>query len=456
MITRRIIIFLMTTTVAFIQASASPLPDVRVSDNNRFLVTEDGTPFFYLADTAWELFHRLTQEEAATYLKDRADKNFTVIQAVIISEQNGLQVPNAYGALPLNDLDPSKPNEAYFEHVDWIINKAASLGLYTALLPAWGNAWQPDDSPFTPDNAEAYGEWLGKRYQNSPVIWVLGGDREPRTDRNRQVIRSLAEGLQRGSGGRQLIAFHPRGGQTSSRHFHNDQWLAFNMWQTGHAAMSVLLKERQLWKRIEADYALQPAKPIIDSEPLYEDHPIGFNRPEYGGDGTYANDAHIRKRIWWGVFAGGFGAAYGHHSVWQMYMPERKPVNAPLMTWQEALDRPGAKQMQHLRALIESRPMLTRVPDQSLVTDSLSGASHIAATRGDDYAFIYTAQGHPFTVNLGKISGDRVTANWFNPRIGESTEIGKFINSGTQHFTPPGEIGFGNDWVLVLDNSSKR
>ena len=47
---------------------------IRVSDNRRFLVcADDGkTPFFFLGDTAWELFHRTTREDADKYLRDRA------------------------------------------------------------------------------------------------------------------------------------------------------------------------------------------------------------------------------------------------------------------------------------------------------------------------------------------------------------------------------------------------
>ena len=54
-------------------------PRLKVSDNHRFLVTEDGAPFFYLGDTGWELFHRLNREEADRYLENRAKKGFNVI-----------------------------------------------------------------------------------------------------------------------------------------------------------------------------------------------------------------------------------------------------------------------------------------------------------------------------------------------------------------------------------------
>ncbi len=47
------------------------LPRITVSENHRFLVTETGEPFFWLADTDWEIFHRLTLEEAEFFLKNR-------------------------------------------------------------------------------------------------------------------------------------------------------------------------------------------------------------------------------------------------------------------------------------------------------------------------------------------------------------------------------------------------
>ena len=108
----------------------SQLPRIRVSDNRRFLVTENGLPFFWLGDTAWELFHRLDRQQAEHFLKNRAQKRFTVIQAVALAEFDGIRLPNAYGETPLVDDDPTRPNEAYFAFVDEVIDMAAGLGLY--------------------------------------------------------------------------------------------------------------------------------------------------------------------------------------------------------------------------------------------------------------------------------------------------------------------------------------
>src|SRR3982751_3419367 len=173
-------------------ARARELPRLEVSDNKRFLVTEDGRPFFWLGDTAWELFHRLNREDADRYLRNRASLRFTVIQAVALAEFDGLTAPNAYGETPLRNNDPAQPNEAYFAHVDWIVARANALGLYVGFLPTWGDKWNikrgVGPEIFTPENAERYGAWLGRRYKDDGVIWILGGDRPIESEVHREII----------------------------------------------------------------------------------------------------------------------------------------------------------------------------------------------------------------------------------------------------------------------------
>lgn len=446
-------------------AGPKPLPKLKVSPDKRFLMAADGTPFFYLGDTAWELFHRTNRKDAAMYLEKRASQKFTVIQAVAIAELNGMSDPNSQGDLPFIDRDPTKPavtpganpNDPeqydYWDHVEYIVDEANRHGLYIGFLPTWGR-WvvgdrEGKDKVFTVQNAQTYGEFLGKRFGRKGIIWVLGGDRTAAGFED--VWRAIARGIAIGVSGKEdydavMMTFHPRGGGSSSTWFHDDPWLDFNMLQTGHNVADAV----KPWLRISADYNRTPVKPVMDGEPLYEDHPLAFRAKELG----YSFDAHVRQRAYWDVFSGAFGHTYGNHSVWQMYAPGRQPINGPLLYWYEAIHRPGAAQMQYVRALVESRPMLSRVPDQSIVGNPLDGADYIAATRGDGYLFVYSGQGRPFTVNMGKISGSRVKAYWYNPRTGTNSPIDTFDNAGTRDFTAPSQ-GFGSDWALVLDDIDK-
>jgi hypothetical protein len=443
-------------SLIFLFGSSSAFAQLRVSKNQRFLETAEGKPFFWLGDTAWELFHRLSREEAEMYLKNRAAKGFTVIQAVVLAEMDGLHTPNYYGDVPLEDDDPAKPREAYFQHVDFIIQKAEQAGLYIGLLPTWGDKlykdrWGTGPEIFNTGNAKVYGRWIGARYKNQKnIIWILGGDRNPRNETDVAVWRAMAEGIAEAVGGndKALMTFHPQptpvedGG--SSKWFHHDAWLDFNMFQTGHC------RENNLWDRIEVVYNRKPVKPVLDGETLYEDHPVCFNAADLGT----ANAYDVRKHAYIDVFAGAFGHTYGCHDVWQMYAPHRTPVNGPHYPWYVALDLPGASQMKYLRALMESRPFFDRVPDQSVLLNTSGANDRIQATRGNDYIFVYSSQGKRITIAATKISGREIAAWWYNPRNGEAKEIGTFTKQPKHEFTPP-TTGYGQDWVLVIDDASK-
>ena len=438
---------------------------LRVSENKRFLVREDGSPFFYLGDTAWELFHRLSRTEAERYLANRAKKQFTVIQAVALAELDGLGDPNANGHRPLINNDPTTPDvkegdaNDYWDDVDYVVKKAESHGLIIGFLPTWGDKWNlrrgAGPEVFTPRTAGVYGEWLGKRYAaSSNIIWILGGDRPVESDANKEVIRAMARGLRRGDGGAHLMTLHPNGGQGSSQWFHDDDWLDFNMRQNGHVP-----EFNPRYEATRADYERTPIKPVLDGEPIYEDHPISFRAKDLG----HSVAADVRRPLYWDLFSGAFGHTYGHHSVWQMWQPGRKPVNNPLMPWHEALDQPGAAQMQHGRRLMESRPFLTRIPDDSVIVPedpptSVPGAGQkrFVATRDatGSYAMVYAPVGRSFRVHMNKVTGGRIRAWWFSPRTGEGTLIGEFAGSGERQFTPP-DKGENLDWVLVLDDASK-
>jgi hypothetical protein len=429
------------------------MKQVFVSENKRFLVTEDGKPFFWVGDTAWELFHRLTIEEAEHYLDNRCERGFNVIQAVALAEIAGLSVPNANGDLPLTDNNPEKPNEKYFAHMDAVIHAAETRGLYVGLLPTWGDkvvaAWGDGPIIFNPANARVYGEYLGRRYRDQAnIIWILGGDRSG--EGLVELWTAMAEGIRAGLGRRGLTTLHPFGGHGSSQWFHGCEWLDMNMWQSGHGVL-----DAPIWEMVEKDYNRIPTKPVLDGEPNYEDHPVDpwtrKWRPELGR----FTDYDVRKQGYRSVFAGACGYTYGHHTIWQFFAAPREPINYPAFDWREAICRPGAAQLIHLKNLMLSRPYLTRVPDQGmLLSNPGSGAGHVRATRdlAGTYAFVYLPlAGQTVLVDMSRMGGP-TRAWWYDPRNGRAYLIGDFDNQGPLEFTAP--LG-GPDWVLVLDEVAR-
>jgi hypothetical protein len=474
---------------------------IRVSENGRFLVEPDGNPFFWLADTGWGIFARLDRDEADVYLQDRAAKGFNVIQAVAIGGPfDSLEVPNRYGELALIDGDPAHPNPRYFEHIDWVVARAADYGLRMAMLPVWGarliGGIGASESIFDRATAEQYGRWIGARYRNQGFIWVLGGDTNPLWPKHlnamavfqgdeaaksdltiidfRPIYDAMATGIIEGDGDDAVLTFHPNPVSYSgtarprtSLYLHDRDWLTINMLQSSHYRSEAtdifpgLRSDFTLlgpfnYDAVRQEYESTPTRPVIDGEPRYEGLPVDIKHDPVKGWWT-AYDA--RNAAYHAVFAGAAGHTFGNNSVHQSHDPARYPqvesFYPGLKHWREELDSAGATQMRHVKALMLSRPYFTRIPDQSfLVGDAGQGEEHIAAIRDADgrYAMVYSPKGKSFRLELSKITGPRALAWWFDPRSGAATRMGSsFATSRKKVFTPP-SAGPESDWVLVLDS----
>lgn len=434
-------------------------PKLRVSDNKRFLETEKGDPFFWLGDTGWMLFSKLNREEAEKYLEDRRQKGFNVIQVMVL--HNILKAVNAYGdsalinhnvALPLttpgNSPDYAQQYD-YWDHVDYIIKLAGEKGIYMALVPVWGS--NVKSGHITREQAGKYAEWLSDRYKNMPnVIWVNGGD--VMGNDSIAIWKTIGSTIRKNNPG-QLITYHPFGRTQSSTWFHNESWLDFNMFQSGHRRYNQdttgFHYGEDNWKYVTDDYNKTPAKPTLDGEPSYEGIPQGLHDPSQ----PYWGDSDVRRYAYWSVFAGSCGFTYGNNAIMQFHKQgDTDAAYGVKDTWIEALNAHGASEMKYLKQLILSRPYFERIPAQYLIAGAQKEKyDYIAATMGKKYAFIYTCNGSIMDINLLKINATELQASWFNPRDGVSTQIGAFKNEGIKSFDPPGEIENGNDWVLVLD-----
>jgi hypothetical protein len=434
-------------------------PPLQISENKRFIVTESGEPFFWLGDTGWLLFTKLTREEAEKYFEDRHQKGFNVIQVMVL--QNVKKAVNVYGDSALIDRDITLPFTTpgnsvdnpwqydYWDHIDYLIDLAKKKGLYMALVPLWGSNVR--NGSITRDKAGKYAAWLAARYkEKSNVIWLNGGDINGSD--STAFWNTIGSAIRQISPG-QLITFHPFGRTQSSKWFHNETWLDFNMFQSGHRRYDQdtigLSYGEDNWKYALNDYNKVPVKPTLDGEPSYEGIPQGLHDPTQ----PYWSDSDVRRYAYWSVFAGGCGFTYGHNAIMQFHK-EVDPESAYGVkeNWDEALNAPGASQMRHLKQLILSRPYFERIPAQELIYGKQGERyDYLAAAKGRDYAFIYTCNGNIMNIDLDKMHMSGIKSSWYNPRNGLITEIGTCKAKGIKTFYPPGEKIVGNDWVLILD-----
>ena len=479
------------------ELSADKLSNLRVSENGRFLVRKDGSGFFPLADTAWAIAWRLNRGEVEKYLRHRKDQKFNMIALVAFPSYKSEVVANVYGDNPFevksgkwNPLRPlitqgGSPVNAieydYWDHMEYIIDASESKGMYVIVLPTWGSyvagSWGGENTSeiiFNSTNSYKYGRWIGQRFKNKKnIIWMMGGDRNAVYDDKdyRSVFRAIAEGIADGVNGinqqdtkadysTTVMSYHPRKWMpNSSEWFHNDAWLDFN---------SIQDQPKDQITAIKLDYGLYPTKPTWLFEGGYE------NR---GRKNEIYKDWQIRFQSYQTVFAGGFGITYGNMNIFGFGIKDVGKSIDPDKNWESSLDDPGAIDMQYLLKLMTSLSndqFLDRIPNQSLIDDDEGGmdgsegvlSNRLQATCGrkGDYAMIYSANGRNICLKMNRLAVPLMNAFWFNPRNGKwrikdrdftnRRPFVKNIHSGPaapiREFDPPGSVGDGNDWVLLL------
>jgi Protein of unknown function (DUF4038) len=274
------------------------------SVRGRYLYRDDA-PWFLLGDTAWELFRRLTLTEADHYLATRATQGFNTVLAVALSGFGGPRLPNLDGHLPFANQDLSRPEPAYWQHIDAVVELANNHRLAVGLLPTWGANWHDDPVAFDEVSAAAFGRWMAERYGHRDVIWVLGGDRPVSTDRHQRVIEAFAIGIRDVCGESQLLTYHPNGHRSSTEFLPDADWITFDIVQSGHTGWGT-----PGYQLIEQDLARRTPRPILDAEPNYESHPVmGVDWKPLAG--YFFDDADVRRSAYHAVFAGACGHVYG-------------------------------------------------------------------------------------------------------------------------------------------------
>ena len=419
----------------------------KLSIEGRYLY-ENGKPFFWLGDTAWRLFHCLDLEQSRLYFKNRADKGFNVIQAVMTNQVTGRDTVVNGVPVKSKDMDAfiSKDNGAYWAYVESVVSAAKDMGLYMALLPVWGTAAK--DGFINETNAERYIKFLAQRFSAfDNIIWLLGGD--IRGDNYFDVWDICGKTLKEHSPGK-LVGFHPFGRTSSSYWFNDCQWLDFNMFQSGHrrhdqnnlsswdeAAAQEPWHGEDSYLYVEADLNKKPLRPVLDGEPSYEHIPQGLHNPSE----PYWEEHHVRRYAWWSVLAGACGHTYGDNSIMQFFGTGSPGAYGVKDTWEEGLHHAGSGHMGFLKSLMQEIGFTDGQPLQGL-SDDMS----VRVFGNDRYVIAYIYNGNGFVLK-GDVSAD---GWWYDPSCGARSYFGRVNLAEGRNMRPPAKNIGHNDWALLL------
>lgn len=274
------------------------------------------------------------------------------------------------------------------------------------------------------------------------MVWILAGDGDYKGERWKRIGRAVFS-----EGHRHPVTMHPMGKHWLLPEFQSESWLDIIGYQSGHGVNEEDLK----WLCFgppSYDWKTEPARPVINLEPNYEEHlAYKIRKP--------ITPHMVRRAAYWSLLISPTaGVSYGTNGIWYWSRKYREPANHPgiglAKPWRKSLKLPGAENMSVLKRIFESIQWwnLTPSPEIPLEQPGISDVeSFIAAAKDDDgsLALIYTPKKQPLKLNL-KWLKKPLRALWINPSTGERIENG-ILNFEEIILHPP-EPG---DWLLLLE-----
>ena len=415
---------------------------LRVSADRHYLEHADRTPFFWLGDTVWNGPLLSDKDDWDTFLNDRVAKRFTAIQFVLTAPWRTAPTDADHQTAFLG-RDKIQINARFFQRMDERLDAIEAKGLLAVPVMLWAIRGEDNPGHFLPEKqAIRLAKYLVARYGAHHVVWILAGDAN--------YTGEVAERWKRigqavfGETPHAPVALHPGGMQWPYDTFRDEQWLDLVGYQSGHGDDAKTLRwihsgpPSQEWQR-------EPARPLINLEPPYEDHLAYQSRQPHSA-------YHVRRAAYWSLLnAPTAGLTYGAHGIWSWETTAKVPLNhnstGVAKPWREAKDLPGSTQMKHLAELFTSLAWWQLRPDDSLLAAQPGGddpARHVSAARSErgDLGVLYLPVGGEVALKSGILRG-RWQAEWFDPRTGIRTPI---RGAAQGKFSAPDE----QDWVLVL------
>jgi len=420
--------------------------------DGRRLVHDDGTPFFWLADTAWSAGAKASTEEWERYLTARGDQGFNVVQITALPQHDASK---PWDRLPFGESwNLDDPDPAYFRALDDLVAMAHDRGFVPALVALWFNyapgTWPDWDGervrhPFDPEQAARFGRYLAARYGAYGPAWLVSGDTNYEADDEAALevydaaARAIGESVTH-----PLRASHMIGGQSTPERVADRDWLDFHCYQSGHTV------DLDVPAELAADCRSRGEAPVINGEPPYE-------RLEYHDtQGRRIGRETARQAAWLSVLAGAnAGVTYGAHGVWPWHRDGERFGGDDFWgmpdPWDEALRYPGARDYGRLRDFCGRFAIGELAPRQDLLADDpdLVRAAELPA---DDAVVVYAASAEAVELDGatafddGSAAADVDDIEWIDPA--EWSRVPASVESGGDSLTvapPPWE----GDGLLV-------
>jgi len=453
---------LTSVLVCVIHRTKAELPVVgplKVDEGARHLSKADGTHFGFAADTPWQLLNDLKFEQAVEFISIRIAQGFTTLQMTCLP-----WIPNdvnAYGQKPfVCDNCYTAPNEAFWSHVDAVLQHMESVGMVAYLVVMWADGYSAAVSEQDHYNM---GHFVGSRWKGlTNIIWVLGGDNLCCT--NKVKFEQMFEGI-RDAGAQQVVTLHPRGGEASTYFSIQTSYggLDFHSAQQRHPVPLVVWLTRYAYTSTN--------KPVVLVETYYEK---SQNIDAGDWDSLHLPDsAQFRSFPWAARVSGSFGEGYG---AWMIWLEAKDGV------WQNDINLPGAIHIaQQMRTILHFVDETTLVPendgswnapapiiggscDYPLGTSHWSGKNpsciFSSISHEQKQAIVYfdplrDGQYNCATINTAFFPSG-ATAVWWDPVSELPFSAISLADGQIQTVCPPGassEADWPGEWVLLVNPS---
>lgn len=380
------------------------------------LVDAGGAAVWLHGEAAWSLLVQPDDAEVDRYLADRRARGVNALVVNLIEHKFADRAPRDRAGDPpfTTPGDFTTPSEPYFAHVDRVLARAAAAGMVVLLAPAYlgyqggDEGWYAEVRRNGPARLRSYGRFLGARYRSAPnLVWLEGGDAPPMEAGDE--IEALVAGI-RETDPVHLHAAHSTRYQSALDDY-DRPWLDLNTTYSdceGHA------------RQLRRDATRRRAIPTMFIEGTYE--------------GEQASLTCTISQAYRTLLSGASGHVFGNKPIW-LFGPG----------WQDALDSPGSRAMQHLAELVAARDLRHLTPDFDGALVSGDGVAAARSRSGTTLAF-FDAGPRTVRVSPGAAGAARHAA-WFYPATGATIDAGRHDAGRPLELTSPP----GGPWLLIVD-----